>query len=69
VGALNATNQNSFMAPIMHCSMNKLLSELSYNNFLSPIEYSDCHHCWDSYTKSWCLCVPKRKIFIYQNNV
>jgi len=28
---LGTTNQNSFMAPNMHCSMNKLCSELSFS--------------------------------------
>jgi len=24
--------------------------------------YSVCHHCWDSYIDSWCLCVPQNNI-------
>jgi len=34
-----ATNQNSFMAPIMHCCMNKKWAYVQ--------RWSVCHHCWD----------------------
>jgi len=66
--AVADTNHNSLMAPIMHCSMNKLSDYLNcLCNLLFLIEYSDRHHCWDVLTESWGLCVPKIKIFLLNN--
>jgi len=34
-----------------------------FSNFLSLVAYSVCHHCWDSYTDSWCLCVSTKRFW------